>query len=64
MLHTQTRCRFVHVCGFTAGQKTVENQDWAVSRLAAFGPWAAWPSGHRGPWATGLLLAKPSFSLV
>ena len=34
--------------GFTAGQKTVENQDWDSG-----------PPGCRGPWAAGLLLTKP-----
>ena len=61
MLHTQTRYRSVHVRGVTAGQKTVENQDWAAgpSRAAGRGPRAAGPSGLRalgplsrgGPWA-------------
>ena len=32
MLHTQTQCTSMHVHGFTTGQKTVENQDWAVGR--------------------------------
>ena len=32
MLHAQTQCTSVHVHGFTTGQKTVENQDWAVDR--------------------------------
>ena len=35
MLHTQTRCRSVRVRRVTAGQKTVENQDWAAGRWAA-----------------------------
>ena len=41
----ETRCRSVHVRGVTAGQKTVENQDWAAGR----GPWRAvgrWPLGR------------------
>ena len=33
MLHAQTRGRSVHVHGFTAGQKIVENQGWAVAGL-------------------------------
>ena len=58
-------CRSVHVRGFTAGQKTVENQDWAAEPPGhrAAGPWRAVgrrPSGRRavgplgrgGPWAT------------
>ena len=56
-------CRSVYAHGFTAGQKTVENQDWATgprSRgapgVAGRGPRAAGPSGR---WAAGLLLAKP-----
>ena len=32
-------------------KKTVENQDWAAG-----------PPGRRGPWAAGLLLAKPANS--
>ena len=32
-------------------KKTVENQDWATG-----------PPGRRGPWAAGLLLAKPANS--
>ena len=72
MLHTQTRCRSVHVRGVIAGQKTVENQDWAAGRPAVAGRRAAGPPGRRadgpmgrgGPcvadrWAVGLLLAKP-----
>ena len=40
MLHTQTRCRSVHVRGVPTGQKTVENQDWAAgsSRAVSRGP--------------------------
>ena len=30
MLHPKTRCRSVDARGFTAGQKTMENQDWAT----------------------------------
>ena len=33
LLHAQTRYRSVHACEFTAGQKTVENQDWATRPL-------------------------------
>ena len=43
MLHTQTRCRSVHVRGVTAEQKTLENQDWAVGRRALG------PLGRGGP---------------
>ena len=39
ILHTKTRCRSVHARGFTAGQKTMGNQDWAT--------------GPPGRWATG-----------
>ena len=66
-------CRSVHVRGFTAGQKTVENQAWAAEPPGhrAAGPWravgrgpsgrrAAGPLGRGGPWAAGLLLAKPA----
>ena len=42
---TQTRCRFVHVRGVTAEQKTVENHDCAAGRRT-FGP-----PGRGGPWA-------------
>ena len=56
---TQTRCRPVHAHGFTAGQKTVEYQDWASGLLQVAGRWAFGPSGHCRPWATGVLLAKP-----
>ena len=31
MLHTQTRCRSVHVRGVTAGQTILESQHWARS---------------------------------
>ena len=31
-------CRSVHVRGFTAGQKTVENQDWATRPPGRGGP--------------------------
>ena len=50
-------CRSVHVRGFTAGQKTVENQDWATGPL---GRWAAGPPGRRaaGPPGRG----GPAFS--
>ena len=68
-LYAQTRCRSVHAGGFTAGQKAVENQDWAsgpsgLSQAAGRGPWAAGPLGLRdaGRWRAlgrGLLLAKP-----
>ena len=73
ILHAQTRCRSVHECGFTTGQKTLENQDWA-SRLQAAGPSQAMGRGPlslravgpltgpwraAGRWAVGLLLAKP-----
>ena len=64
ILHAQTRCRPVHARGFTAGQKTVENQDRAAGPSLAAGRWAvagrgpraaglraAWPLGRRGPWA-------------
>ena len=56
-------------------KKTVENQDWATGppgrwAIAGRGPWraadrgplglrAAGPLGRCGPWAAGLLLAKP-----
>ena len=53
-------------------RKTVENEEWATGPLRASGPpgrravagrgpRAAGPSGRRaaGPWAAGLLLAKP-----
>ena len=68
-LYAQTRCRPVHARRFTAGQKTVENQDWASGppghrrpqvagrwAVTGRGPWAAGPPGRR---AAGLLLAKP-----
>ena len=44
----QTRCRSVHARGFTAGQRTVENQDWATGPLGcrASGLRAAGPSGR------------------
>ena len=44
-------CRSVYAHGFTAGQKTVENQDWAAEPPGHGGPWAVadpWPLG-RGP---------------
>ena len=34
----------MQIRGFTAGQKIVENQDWAVGRRTVAG---------RGPWAVG-----------
>ena len=42
----------MQIRGFTAGQKIVENQDWAVGRGPPDlrGPWAM----GRGPWAAGL----------
>jgi len=51
----------VYTPGFTTGQQTVENDDWVTgpSSCQAVGP------SHRrgplgcGPWAVGLLLAKP-----
>ena len=43
ILHTKTRCRFVHARGFTVGQKTMENQDWAT------GPPGRWAVVGRGP---------------
>ena len=46
--------QIVHARGFPAGQKTVENQDWATGPPGHRGPWAAGP-----PRAAGLLLAKP-----
>ena len=53
----------MHACGFTTGQKTLENQDWAT-RSWAVGRWAfglpdRWVVVGRGPWAAGLFLAKP-----
>ena len=55
ILHAQTRCRSVHERGFTTGQKTLENQDWASG-----------PPGHRrrgpgalGPWAVGRCALGP-----
>ena len=45
-----TQCRSVHACGFTAGQKTMENQDWATGPP---GHRASGPPGHSGPWAAG-----------
>ena len=61
MLHTQTQCTSMHVHGLTTGQKTVENQDWAVGRRAVTGcgPWsvgrgpraAAGPRAVAIPWA-------------
>ena len=56
ILHAQTRCRSVHERGFTTGQITLENQDWASGppghrrpRAVGRGPWAV----GRGPWAVG-----------
>ena len=51
MLHAQTRCRSVHVRGFSAGQKTVENQDWAAGRRAAgpSGPLGGGPDFSKTP---------------
>ena len=52
----------MHAHGFTAGQKTVENQDWATGPLQATGPLglrAPGPPRAVGHWAIGLLLAKP-----
>ena len=59
MLHAQTRCRSVHVRGFSAGQKTVENQDWAADRRVtgpsraagrrAWGPFLERPGNLTGP---------------
>ena len=48
VLHTKTRCRSVHERGFTAGQKTMENQDWAIGP-----PGLQAVAGRRGLWATG-----------
>ena len=60
MLNAQTRCRPAHVGGFTAGQKTVENQDWAAGRRAVgHGPSGRSAVAGRGLRAAGLLLAKP-----
>ena len=53
-VHAQTRCRSVHERGFTAGQKTVENQGLGRARPSGLG--RARPSGWRaarGPWAAG-----------
>ena len=57
------RCRSVHARGFTAGQKN-RGKSGLPGHLAVagLGPRAAgrrWPLGHGGPWAAGLLLAKP-----
>ena len=75
ILHTQTRCRSLHECGFATGQKTLENQEWAYRRraIAGRGPRAAgplWAVGHGafGPlcrWAVagcGPLGRGPAFS--
>ena len=51
LLHAQTRYRSVHACEFTAGQKTVENQDWATRPLCRQ---ATGPRGCRGLRAAGL----------
>ena len=51
----------MHVRGFTAGQKTVENQYRATGPLRHR---AAGPLGRGGPWAAGLLLAKPGRSQI
>ena len=51
LLHTQTRCRPVHARGFTAGQKTVENQDQAAGPSLL---WAAGPSRALGQGPLGL----------
>ena len=48
----------VHARRFTAGQKTVENQDRAARPSRAVG---RGPLGRSGPWAAGLLVAKPEF---
>ena len=52
----------MHARGFTAGQKTKENQDWATGppghrAVAGRGPRATGPSWAvgRGPWAAGPL---------
>ena len=64
ILHTKTRCRSVHACGFTAGQKTMENQNWATGPpgrwavvVAGRGLRAGGPSGRRA--VTG---RRPVFS--
>ena len=57
-------CRSVYAHGLAAGQKTVQNQDWATGPRSprAAGPWrAVGPLGRGGPWAAGLLLAKPFY---
>ena len=50
-LCTQTRCKSEHVRGFTAGQQN------------CLGLRATGPPSRRGPWAAGLLLAKPVLQL-
>ena len=64
-MHAQTRCRSVDAREFTAGQKKL----WKIrtgppgrAAVAGRGPQglrASGPLGRRGPWAAGLLLAKP-----
>ena len=54
-------CRSLYAHGFTAGQKTVENQDWATgprSRGAAGSPGRGGPRAA-GRWAVG---RGPAFS--
>ena len=45
----QTRCRSEHARGFTAGQKTVVNQNWATGPPGHRG--LLGPLGRREPWA-------------
>ena len=60
MLHTQTRCRPVHVRGVSAGQKTVKNQDWAAGRpaVAGLGPPGGWAVAGRGSLGRGPGISK------
>ena len=62
ILHTKTRCRSVHACGFTAGQKTMENQNWATGPP---GRWAVVVAGRglRAGGPSGLRAAGPSRAL-
>ena len=50
-------CRSVYAHGLAAGQKTVENQDWATGPRSRGAPG---PPGRGGPWAAGRRAVGPS----